>query len=520
MIGNKSDKIADMLRIKALISFKKEDFHETLMQLNKSLCFASPRSPVSALIFKSRADVFYELSFYDKCLNNVTLARSCNCVNIKEDLNELEEKCMENFDKQVAIENPWDFFKLSHKSNPKMPAVVDCLEVRRDELYGRHIITTRDLAAGEILAIEKPFFKYLKVDREDVEYPETNVYNYCAKCLSDNYLDLISCPACTNTMFCNEKCYNEGMASFHQYECNIESVLEETGSMRMALRSFFHSLFISGGSIEKLKQLMRISDLKNPTILDYDLSEDENDENENYLKCMISLAHNTNVALIKDFSDVFSQNSHLKELWTLHKDFINEYIIRMHQIEILNFHGIKGRSLKKRGDRFRSSVGDGSYAFCSLINHSCCPNVMRIVVDSCMVLIVERPVKANEQIFDCYIGDSFYYKAKKFRQDELQDYNFNCECAACLNQYPDLVSGLLKIGDLKVLQNIQREYHKLQDPRRELSPDEAKKLIFKYSAMLNTIYDEKSYPLREVVLLQLCVVKCFLTASRSSLLFP
>lgn len=517
MIGNKSDKIADMMRIKALISFKKGDYHECLMQLNKSLCLACPNSPVSALIFKNRADVFFDLNFYDKCLNNLTLARSCNCVVIKEDLKELEEKCMENLDKQVIVENPWDFFKLSRQSNPKVPFVIDCLEVRRDECYGRHIIATRDLAAGEILAIEKPFFKFLKIDREDTEYPETNSYNYCATCLSDNYLDLISCPACTNTMFCNEKCFKDGMNLFHQYECDIENLLEETGNMRMALRSFFNSLFICGGSIEKMKQLMRISDLKNPTILDYDLNEENNDEN--YLKCMISLAHNTDVTRIKDFSDIFNQNAHLKELWSVHKDFINDFITRMHQIEILNFHGIKGRSLKMN-DRYRSCVGDGSYAFCSLLNHSCCPNVMRIVVDSCMVLIVERPIKANEQIFDCYIGDSYYFKGKKYRQNELCDYNFNCECAACVHQYPDLMSGLLKIGDLKALQNVQREYHKLQDPRRNLSPDEAKPLIKNYSDMLNELYDEENYPLREIVLLQLCIVKCFLTASRSLLLFP
>lgn len=516
MIAKKSDKTAEMMRQKAVNVFKKGEYHESLMQLNKSLCHAqSPQ--VAAVIFKNRADVFFELNLFDKSLNNVSLARNCNSAIIKEELSELEEKCLENLENSIKAENPFEFFKLSHKSHERVPYIIDCLEVRRDERFGRFIVTNKDIAAGEIIAIEKPFFKFLKIDPEDNEYPETNLYNYCANCLSDNYLDLIPCPACTKTMFCNEKCLKAGMNSFHQYECNLNSLLDEMGNWRMALRLFFVSLSICDGSIEKLKNLMRISDLKNPTVFDYDLSGSENDEN--YLKCMIALIHNTKVAQIKDFSEIFNQHPYLKELWAQHKDFINEYVIRMHQIEILNFHGIKGRSLKK-SDSFRRCVGDGSYAFCSLLNHSCCPNVMRIVVDSCMVVTAEKPIKANEQIFDCYIGDSFYFKAKHFRHQELEDYNFNCECRACLNQYPDLMSGLLRGGDMKILQNVQREYNKLQDPRREITPEEARELTKFYSKMLNDHFSEENYPTREAVLLQLCVVKCFLTAARSTILFP
>jgi hypothetical protein len=145
---------------------------------------------------------------------------------------------------------------------------------------------------------------------------------------------------------------------------------------------------------------------------------------------------------------------------------------------------------------------------------------MRIVVDNRMVVVVERPIKAFEQIFDCYIGDSFYFKGKIYRQEELEDYNFNCGCLACENQYPDLMSGMLSIKNMNILRDVQKEYNKLQDPRKNFTPKEGMELSKVYSKLLNKNYDIENYPSREVVLLQLCIVKCFLTAAKSSILFP
>ncbi|KAG5671094.1 hypothetical protein PVAND_001308 [Polypedilum vanderplanki] len=399
------------------------------------------------------------------------------------------------------------------------PFIVDCLELRHDKKYGRFTITNRDLKAGDILAIEEPFFKFLKVDPEDREYPETNFYNYCVNCLLDNYLDLTPCPECNQTMFCSEKCREDAFNLFHKYECNILNVLPETGNFQMAIRNFFVSLSICNGSITELKELMRKSDERNPTIFDFNLSDKKCMNNsKNYLMSMISLAHQTTVT-VKEFGYIFQHHAHLRKLWETEKEFIMKYIERMMQIEILNFHGIKGRSLDAK-DPYRRCVGDGSFAFCSLLNHSCCPNVMRIVVDGKMVVIVERPIKAGEQLFDCYIGDSFYFKAKNYRRKELVDYNFLCECLACENEFPDILSGLLDIKDMQTLQMVQKWYRELQDPRKELTIENAKQLALKYSTILNQNYKEDNYPCKEIVLLQLCIVKCFLTAARSYVTFP
>ncbi|XP_070509469.1 SET and MYND domain-containing protein DDB_G0273589-like [Chironomus tepperi] len=513
----KSNKVAEVLRHKAVHESKIGKFHEALINFNKSLCHAEPNTSTIAVIYANRAAVYYQLNLYDKSLNNILLAREChNNTDILNDLDDLEEKCYENITDQIKYDDPWDYFKLSYPANKRIPFIIDCLEVKNDKKFGRYVTTTRALNAGDILAIEEPFFKILKVDPDDNEYPETNPYNYCANCLLDNYLDLIPCDDCLTTMFCSRKCMEEGNRMFHQYECNILDVLKETNNFRMAVRNFFVSLSICNKNIEELKLLMEESDEKNPTIFNFDLSLRENNSKD-LLMAMMSLTHQTNVR-VKDMTDVFQHHKLLKKLWSKEKEFINKFLERMMQVEILNFHGIKGQSLNAKS-MFRRCVGDGSYAFCSLLNHSCCPNVMRIVVDNRMVLICERPIKAGEQLFDCYIGDSFYYKSKDHRQEELEDYNFTCDCQACANDYADILSGLLPVINHQTFRIAYTSYKDLQDPRKVLTIEQARKLAKKYSLILNQSYSDDSYPCKELVMLQLCIVKCFLTAAFSPIVF-
>jgi SET and MYND domain-containing protein 4 len=300
-------------------------------------------------------------------------------------------------------ENFWEFFKLSYPANKQLPNVIESLEVNHDTKFGRYITTKQDLNVGDIVAIEAPFFKILKADPEDDEYPEANMYQYCANCLQDNLMDLIPCDNCVVTMFCSPNCRREANKGFHQYECNILQLLSETGNWRMPLRCFFDALSVCGGYIEELERVVKVCENTSPTVFNFDFSNLKSFKNKQYLMmCMLSLTNNVEVN-IHDFSHLFQHHPRLEELWASHRTFIEKFLQRMMQVEILNFHGIKGRSLN-RNKPYRTCLGDGGYAFCSLINHSCCPNVMRIVVENRMVLVVERPIKKGEQLFDCYIG--------------------------------------------------------------------------------------------------------------------
>lgn len=399
----KSNKIAETIRARGYKVLQNGHLYEALLKFNKSLCIAEPGSRTIALIYSNRAEAFFKLKLYNKSLNNIDLALKENLSTaIKESLKELKERCSEEDNLNTEnYENPWEFFKLSYPANKKLPYVIDCLEVKKDKKYGRYITTNEPLNVGDIIAIEKPFFKMVKTEIEDDEYPETNIYQYCANCLTDNLLDLIPCSSCLSTMFCSQKCLQSANKGFHYYECDILQQLNETGEWRMVLRNFFVALSICDGSIEQLEELMEESDRISPTVFNFDLNDPKNCESsKELLSCMIALERRVEVEL-KDFSSIFNQSQVLAEIWSSHKCFINRFLERMMQIEILNFHGIKGRSFDNTD---RSCLGDGGYLFCSLLNHSCCPNTMRIVVENRMVLVAERPIKKDEQLFDSYIG--------------------------------------------------------------------------------------------------------------------
>lgn len=76
----------------------------------------------------------------------------------------------------------WNFFKLSYAANENFPAIVNCLELRSNEKYGRHIITNQDLNPGDIIAVEKRSFNNLN---------EKGSYIRCANCLKSNKMSLI-----------------------------------------------------------------------------------------------------------------------------------------------------------------------------------------------------------------------------------------------------------------------------------------------------------------------------------------
>ena len=402
-MNTKSNQKAEAIRLKGCKDLENGELYEALLKFNKSLCLAEPGDSTSGQIYGNRAELYFKLKLYDKCLNNVELSRE-GCIETKiEILDELEEKCLNQVDAMNEDENFWEFFKLSYPANKKLPNVIESLEVNHDIKFGLYITTNQPLKVGDIIAIEAPFFKILKADPVDDEYPETNIYQYCANCLKDNLMDLIPCNDCVVTMYCSHSCRREANKGFHQYECGILQLLNETGNWRMPLRCFFDALSICGGYIEELERVVKVCANSSPTVFNFDFSNPKSFKNKQYLMmCMLSLTNNVEVN-IHDFSHLFQHHPKLIELWSTHRLFIEKFLQRMMQVEILNFHGIKGRALN-RNKPYRTCLGDGGYAFCSLINHSCCPNVMRIVVENRMVLVVERPIMKGEQIFDCYIG--------------------------------------------------------------------------------------------------------------------
>ena len=100
------------------------------------------------------------------------------------------------------------------------------------------------------------------------------------------------------------------------------------------------------------------------------------------------------------------------------------------------------------------------------------------------------------------------------------DYQFICECDACLYNFPEVLDEGLRTVDKALLSISQRAYDDLRNPRKVLNTNEAKELAVKYSKLMQKNYRDANYPCREIVLLQLCIIKCFLVSCKSTISFP
>ncbi|KAJ8935005.1 hypothetical protein NQ318_012657 [Aromia moschata] len=59
------------------------------------------------------------------------------------------------------------------KKNQLIPVAADCVEIKKDETFGTHIVTTRNVKEGEVISVEAPYIKNI--------YPESRLF-HCHEC--------------------------------------------------------------------------------------------------------------------------------------------------------------------------------------------------------------------------------------------------------------------------------------------------------------------------------------------------
>jgi tetratricopeptide (TPR) repeat protein len=191
----KDNKKAEAFREEGNALFMQGKFYEALISYNKSLCYSlvdSENSRNLALAYANRSAVYLELEQFDKCLNNIQLARD-NCYKDEKKLKEREEKCLKLKEEQRQEDpenDPGSFFKLSYPACETIPFIANCLEERCNKKFGRYIITNRDLQPGDIVAIEEPVFKTIAKEA---------CYSRCTYCMKSNMLNLVPCRKCASS---------------------------------------------------------------------------------------------------------------------------------------------------------------------------------------------------------------------------------------------------------------------------------------------------------------------------------
>lgn len=259
------------------------------------------------------------------------------------------------------------------------------MEIHTTPEMGRHVLASRDIPIGEVIAVESPYTTVLLWEK---------TLDHCHNCLKLCY-NLLPCNGCVDAMFCGESCRREAWKLYHKYECGVLSILRKlecTKLERAALRIAITATSINVSELassktyhsaryQEIHQLIANTDKRNVA----DLFE-----------------RATTAAVIYELlqtSTSFFQDLDMEQ----YKDVFCELLLLHMQTGPSNFHEISELVACGDGSDYEvEEVGAGAYAFLSLLNHSCSPNVVRCCHGVAIVLRTLRPVGKGEQLFDNY----------------------------------------------------------------------------------------------------------------------
>ncbi|XP_065091929.1 SET and MYND domain-containing protein 4 [Ochlerotatus camptorhynchus] len=481
---------------------------------NESIALSEERSENLAIVFANRSAVCFELKEYADCLQNIRLAReNLYPEHLLPKLDKREEVCLKLLDiiegQQIFEQLDQGEPKLSYKPNPKIPHISDCIELKEDEEFGRYLVTNRNLSAGDIIIVEKPFSTLLDANLR---------YTHCDYCHEDKFLTLIPCKTCTITMFCSEECRNKAWESYHHIECFVIKDMHFlfTKVIRVALRTVMTAISTFNYNFEELRLFIESIDERslNPFKLDW-----TSIDSKQVYSTIHVLATNQKLRTTSDLvqrsvyaiimSELLFRKTELGQLCDNNEshDLIRQLIFRHSQTSPVNMHSLMFMDYTPlQYEKFSQvNLACGSFPILSMINHSCAPNLVRMTLpNGHVVALLNRPIQKGGQLFDNY-GFHHCLESLTERQSGLRgQYCFKCQCEACkLNYplYPDLPHANLPA---RMKQPI--DYDEMnQIGEHDMAT--ALRKIPEYCHFLNTF--DSQYPNYEISSVQEALLRCY-----------
>lgn len=383
---------------KTLYELKK--YENAMKKFNYSLQLAEKGTEESGIAYANRSSCFFHLKMLEECLIDIDLARKSNYPkHLMHKLDAREAKCKEimensNQPEKIAVREPL----LSFDEHKQFKGVANCLQIKYNHGFGRHVVTKSDLEIGKTILIERPY--------QIVGSENTNLgRDRCLHCFREGR-NLVPCNTCISSNFCHDGCMEE---SVHKMSCNMAVPSIETFRFQLVFEMLYRIII----DFPKVDLLMKTVEhlLKGEEVYDLTTAQRDfcrifqlahhhdklSDEAIDELLHQISIAF---VIIIKrpQFKNKFSKGKYrtfLQHL-ILHIYHVADYAIELVQYFIKNEDGTMY-------DIGTQTYAKGMYPFACYINHSCTPNVYIFSIGDRLICKVIRPIKKGEQIFRCYM---------------------------------------------------------------------------------------------------------------------
>lgn len=483
---------------------------------------------IEMTIYWKRAQIYEELHLSQECLENLEKMEKLRDAEgfVMDDVSKvrkLKESCLKAVTNDVpGCQAP----KVTHKSKPNIPFIAQSINLSFSPIFGYHLTAKQNLKPGTVIMTESPYSAPLLPDVW---------YEKCATCLKCAYLNLIPCTKCSNAMFCSELCMQKGFREFHQYECPImQDILELLSPEAMiGLRNTLKGFCL----YENLNELQDVFDHRHDGRQeDFDLDVMECDL-KTIFRVICHQATNQEMRSVEDLLNLSLTAGVIYKLLVFKTDLVlkletssQHYLLMemlLHFLQVATINSFSMTSLPEislnnsKGTRFETEheFAIATYPFSSFLNHSCAPNVTKTNAGpnhETMLVVVTRPIKANDQIFDCYFSAVHHNKSKKEERQKLlfEQYNFKCSCLACQLDYPLYNDLKVKCPMLNLIEIISENASLGRYSNKAL-------VLQKYQEYCHFLKEfDECYPCKEIYVVHKCLLRCiWLLYKRPQLMF-
>ncbi|XP_044593878.1 SET and MYND domain-containing protein 4-like isoform X1 [Cotesia glomerata] len=538
---------------KAKQDFSKMSLEKTVEVYNSAMAFALPGSELLAHAFANRSIVLSNAAMYEESLKDIEHALKANypdnlkallfarkaknlfaldpTADIEETLNKarqwaskmsdkeknklldnLHKLKTKNYKKPVKERDGRIFVPSPSNDNSIIKDTSAAITINYSEKFGRHIVATRDMMAGEVVSVKRAYALVLSS-----EYRFKLCWNCSKHCWSS-----VPCNTCSNVIYCSEECRNVALKDYHDIECSflsgfLSSVPDYEDLFLMSLRLFIKAIK-EFGTVKALYESVQKIDSTEAFIMKSftDGIYDDKKYASVYPLCRkpMNLQFKVQCALkasLYMYIMAVTTNVFGKKMESMEELRNYEYAVFVGK---LLYHHTALSSTNICAIHTPNTNNDVLYGggllnpLESLYNHSCDPNTGIIMCLDMSAFITLQTIKKGEQLFISY-GQEFHDMTTSARREELQaSRSYWCDCHACINDWnpghvlpsaenklPKKVAKKISAFFLDCAVQILKQNSQDYDT---ISPEEIKKLMSCIFKIINLIGRYDIYPCEEI----------------------
>ncbi|XP_058791698.1 uncharacterized protein LOC131664532 [Phymastichus coffea] len=357
-----------------------------------------------------------------------------------------DEENINNVGKKIKFANELPSFE----PNVEAPSASEAVAIKYNEKWGRHIVATRHIEAGEILVRENSYYSFID---------PSEMWLFCSFCTKPSW-SLMPCKGCIFDVYCSDKCQLEANKKYHKFECPILPFLCQKDDDHKFLSYHVRFMLIAvnnTGSINQLKEELiaahKSTDPRKKGFMEDDifhsdairsyLSFPAKTEECDYVDRLFGSSICYAVYHLATKTDFFGKKYDITPLEMMSEPNMFFFAALMFR-QIVSYNSLKLQYYHPKGTAF--SMGITLHPFCSFFNNSCKSNADYIFTeDNEIIVYANQPIDKGSQIFINYYQHDILLVPKDKRNSDYNTFmKFTCKCVPCIENWSNICLPFLK----------------------------------------------------------------------------